>query len=301
MGLKLWPAIAWLGICVTPLFPFGVSSAANAEGSTPPVQACTSASPVDMSNGIPEVRGTATGEAQFWALLFYTPPLAAGSDVKIVFRMTGSGPITLRAKEANGTEVSPVSGPQLHAGSNWDRPGDEWGTIWVFPTPGCWQIHARRGETTAEMTIAVTPAAHASPQPIATAPPPPHGPCPQAGEPTVLRVARSNAFPQNPPRAFSSPLKQTSTSAKKVRKLYTAVCSSPPVPVGEVINCPMDVGVSYHLIFRRGTEKLLSVRVDASGCQMLHAKPGSTYRTTPTFWTRLGKVLNLAPARLHVP
>ena len=33
-------------------------------------------------------------------------------------------------------------GPDRHLGSNWNRPGAEWGTGFTFPVAGCWDLHA---------------------------------------------------------------------------------------------------------------------------------------------------------------
>ena len=106
---------------------------------------CRPASPIDNSSVGPEVQGTATN-AVFWALLFSTsgvPPLA-GTEVKIVWRMTGSGDFTIVALGPNGMKVPPSQGPSEHLGSNWNRPGDEWGTVFTFPVAGCWDLHATR-------------------------------------------------------------------------------------------------------------------------------------------------------------
>jgi len=95
-----------------------------------------------------EVFGTAVG-AQLWALGATTPDgdSAAldgviGGQKKIVFRMTSGVPNNFYAIGPDGSRVPPVWGPDAHAGSNWNRPGSEWGAGFVFTQPGCWQIHA---------------------------------------------------------------------------------------------------------------------------------------------------------------
>ena len=48
--------------------------------------------------------------------------------------------------ECQSTPLLPSSGPDPHpGGSNWQRPGDEWGTTFDFPQPGCWQLQVTRG------------------------------------------------------------------------------------------------------------------------------------------------------------
>ncbi|MDX6324409.1 MAG: hypothetical protein QOK15_763, partial [Nocardioidaceae bacterium] len=53
---------------------------------------------------------------------------------------------------------APVWGPEAHSGSNWARPGEEWGTGFVFPTTGCWDLHVRSGGTTGDVWVKVAPA-----------------------------------------------------------------------------------------------------------------------------------------------
>jgi hypothetical protein len=51
-------------------------------------------------------------------------------------------------------------GPDLHTGSDYTRPGDEWGAGYRFSEPGCWTLRARRGVASANVWLkveAVTP------------------------------------------------------------------------------------------------------------------------------------------------
>jgi hypothetical protein len=41
-----------------------------------------------------------------WALLFYHPPAVAGTQLKIVVRMTGSGPFHIKALGPDGPHAS---------------------------------------------------------------------------------------------------------------------------------------------------------------------------------------------------
>ena len=97
------------------------------------------------------------GDRSLWALLFLTndsSTMPAGRETKVVFRMTGSGELSIRAVGPTGQQLSPQWGPEGHGGSNWQRPGDEWGTGWVFPAPGCWTIRAARTDGgTAALTL----------------------------------------------------------------------------------------------------------------------------------------------------
>jgi hypothetical protein len=48
-----------------------------------------------------------------------------------------------------------VFGPEAHATSSYDRPGDEWGTGLRFGTRGCWHIHLARADTSADVWLDV--------------------------------------------------------------------------------------------------------------------------------------------------
>lgn len=93
----------------------------------------------------PEVQGVAS-HSELWALIQSTTgvPPKAKSLVKIVWRMTGNGTFSLVALNAQGQHILPDQGPEAHEGSNWNHPGDEWGSIFTFTTAGCWDLHASR-------------------------------------------------------------------------------------------------------------------------------------------------------------
>ena len=42
-----------------------------------------------------------------------------------------------------------------HGGSNWDRPGAEWGTGFVLPEPGCWDFSVSRGNASGNVWFLV--------------------------------------------------------------------------------------------------------------------------------------------------
>ncbi|HEY6540269.1 MAG TPA: hypothetical protein VIZ18_04995 [Ktedonobacteraceae bacterium] len=123
---------------------------------TPGLKSCQPASPIDNSPVGPEVQGTATN-AELWALIQSTsgiPPVAK-TEVKIVWRMTGYYQFTIVALGPAGAQVSPSQGPAPHGGSNWNRPGDEWGTVFTFPVAGCWDLHATRGSASGDVWLKV--------------------------------------------------------------------------------------------------------------------------------------------------
>jgi hypothetical protein len=119
---------------------------------------CHPQSPLTASSiGVGEqIQGTGHG-AQLWGLLMlaHLGPPRVGDQEKIVWRMTGSGPLTLTAVSPGGMRHRPVWGPEAHGGSNWNKPGQEWGAGYVFTSPGCWDLHADRGSAYADVWIRV--------------------------------------------------------------------------------------------------------------------------------------------------
>lgn len=112
---------------------------------------CNPPSPIDGGN---EVEGT-SANAELWALLFAPTPIHAGDAVKIVWRMTGSGAFHIGGTGPAGTAAPLTFGPDGPRGSSWTRPGEEWGTGFVFPTAGCWDMHAVRGTLTGDVWLPV--------------------------------------------------------------------------------------------------------------------------------------------------
>ncbi len=146
----------------------GSSSVAHAQTAPPTVTPlplgapnCQPPSPITPSGlGFPEVRGTITsGTGELWAL----PMDGAGTsvhaqeDVKIVWRMTGSGDFQIVAQGPDGARAPLLFGPDRHTSSNWQRPGDEWGTGFHFPVAGCWDLHATRDTLAGDVWLAVVP------------------------------------------------------------------------------------------------------------------------------------------------
>ncbi len=136
-----------------------------------------SACEVDLfSTGPPNADGEATtaADVEVWGLFYPTDPLPAAGDpividlvdvwgpgdteprhgTKIVWRATGHGEFSVEAHGPEGAVVRPFW-QQEHLGSMWNRPGDEWGTGWEFPEPGCWTFLLSRGDDTARISIEV--------------------------------------------------------------------------------------------------------------------------------------------------
>jgi hypothetical protein len=127
----------------------------------PPGQpGCAPPSPANADSG--EARGAArTGD--LWAAGFLAnlaePRAAAlrdvvGKKIKILWRMRGSGGVVLTATAPDDSSVLPAE-VSRHGWSTWNRPGDEWGSIFVLNQPGCWQIHAERADNEGDLWLLV--------------------------------------------------------------------------------------------------------------------------------------------------
>ena len=105
-------------------------------------------------NDFPEIQGTMDSQGEMWALLFFDTA-HVNEDEKIVWRITGEGnAFDVEAKSGKGTVIHPTW-TDYHGASNWERPGQEWGTSFNFPEPGCWTITVTRGETTGTISLDV--------------------------------------------------------------------------------------------------------------------------------------------------
>lgn len=150
---------ACLVIAVTVGFAANLNQAADQSSTrlvATPIDSCPL--PVVLADPFPEQQGISTN-AELWALFFpkHTLPVYSGEEIKIAWHMTGKGSLRMKAVHPDGTEVLPSWGPEPHDGSNWERPGDEWGTGFVFPKPGCWKVIASRDNASGELLIKVVP------------------------------------------------------------------------------------------------------------------------------------------------
>ena len=159
-----WRALAMAALLVMTA-AFCGSHATSARSATErmsaagPVASCQRPSPTDKAPGVggPEVIGHGTG-AHLWGLIQARFPLVAGPTVvKIVWRMTGRGPLKLAVSDSHGHRIPLVWGPDIHGASNYARPGQEWGAGYRFEQPGCYRLTARRTEGSAEVWLRVGP------------------------------------------------------------------------------------------------------------------------------------------------
>lgn len=82
-------------------------------------------------------------------------PVRRNEQIKIVWRITGSGNLKLSAVDPEGRVHAVQWGPDLHLSSTYRRPGQEWGAGYLFTQPGCWTLRAIRGEATADVWLNV--------------------------------------------------------------------------------------------------------------------------------------------------
>jgi hypothetical protein len=93
-----------------------------------------------------EIQGTVIGTAMAYGQLQVADPteLTVGESIKFVLRMTGAGSLSANLTSPDGTTRPLDWGPEPHAASNYDRPGDEWGMGFSFDAPGCWALNLNR-------------------------------------------------------------------------------------------------------------------------------------------------------------
>jgi hypothetical protein len=116
---------------------------------------CQSVSPIDPSAGV--LVGHAHG-GHFYAAI--PQSVSIDTETRVVVRVTGAGPLHISAIGPDQMTVAPsYIDPHIY-GSSFDGilPGDEWGTGWKLPMPGCWDLHAERTGTSGDIYFnAVTP------------------------------------------------------------------------------------------------------------------------------------------------
>jgi hypothetical protein len=157
--------------CVTALLLIGVGCSAHgrpAAGTSTSVprtsvttstrSACATPTRFGVGGAENEIHGVSS-DAQVWGLALgpgHVPP-RVGDELKIVWRMTGTGPLHVTFTAPTGYAQPLVFGPEAHSASSYHRPGDEWGTGFRFATPGCWHIHLGRDDTSADVWLNVLP------------------------------------------------------------------------------------------------------------------------------------------------
>jgi hypothetical protein len=151
MNNSILAAVALATLCLGA----GWTGQADRAPFVPPTQCQPAAVMSKSTTGMPEVQGKATN-ADVWALFFHPArPFTANQKVKIVWRMTGTGKFTVAAYSPSGRRVDPESGPDSHSSSTWTHDGDEWGTWFIFPASGCWDLHVSRAGSAGDVWVDV--------------------------------------------------------------------------------------------------------------------------------------------------
>jgi hypothetical protein len=110
--------------------------------------------PAPGSEGI---QGDASsGSLVAWVMADKSHGLPAGETLKIIWRVTGNGDARFSATGPGTATVGPTWGPVIHTGSTFEYPGEEWGTGFTFPAPGCWTVHVTRDDMTGSLSLPIT-------------------------------------------------------------------------------------------------------------------------------------------------
>jgi hypothetical protein len=138
-GKSMWVAVA-------------IASMASCGKARPQPATCKKESPIqaDMLSASSS-NGSATG------LLFPThaPPIRSGDELKIVWHITGRGPLSIQYFDPSGAERPLRFGPTEHLETNFAGPGDDWGAGFKFDAKGCWHVRLTRSGTSADAWLAV--------------------------------------------------------------------------------------------------------------------------------------------------
>jgi hypothetical protein len=98
----------------------------------------------------------AASHGQVWADAQGRVPPKVGDVLKIVWRLSGKGPLHVTFAGPDERQRPLDFGPDHHVfGSNLRAPGDEWGTGFAFDAPGCWTIRLVHSRVTATIRLKV--------------------------------------------------------------------------------------------------------------------------------------------------
>lgn len=112
-------------------------------------QRSTGQQPAEGAFAVPARQG------QAWALVLAPRPLRAGDSAKIVVRVTGSGRLRAWATGPGDLQVASSPPPSAHLSSTFRRPGDEFGTYFLFPSNGSWTVSLERSGLQAAFQLQV--------------------------------------------------------------------------------------------------------------------------------------------------
>lgn len=112
--------------------------------------------PAEIQGTIQSTTGR-DGELWAWLMPAHELPVRSGESTKIVWRLPfdGGGTPHFVTTSQDGAVATLDFGPEPHGGSSWARSGAEYGTGFMFPKPGCWDIHVSTGKTVGDVWIVV--------------------------------------------------------------------------------------------------------------------------------------------------
>lgn len=155
MGAGRW-LLAAAGLLAVPVFAFravdGDGCVADQFASGPPNEDARASSAADLEVWALFVQPASSATPGSPVVLTLSRTDTGGLGTKIVWRATGDGPFSVSAVGPGGRVETPYSQEQ-HSGSEWRRPGQEWGTGWEIPRAGCWTFTARRGDASAVISV----------------------------------------------------------------------------------------------------------------------------------------------------
>ncbi|MGD0594619.1 MAG: hypothetical protein ABSB54_13180 [Acidimicrobiales bacterium] len=118
------------------------------------------------------------------------------------------------------------------------------------------------------------------------------GICGEIGSVSGAVVDRVVAIPQNHP-TFSFPAVVSIPSAATAQHVARLLCSLPAFPPG-IYNCPVDLGISYNVVFAVGAASA-TVSVNPWGCETVNGDI-SPRAAAPRLWSDLGAAMGLKHA-----
>ncbi len=92
------------------------------------------------------------------------------------------------------------------------------------------------------------------------------------------------------------PFARVGSNAHTVQALYDAAFAQRIVPPGATFSCPYAPETSYHLIFQRQGQTVLTIDASTGGCQFMNIGDFSARFTTDGFWMRLAQALGVPEA-----
>lgn len=108
-----------------------------------------------------------------------------------------------------------------------------------------------------------------------------------------LVVLRSDAFPRNH-LTFSFPARVAVSDPVAVQAVARALLALPAMPMTK-IEAPLDLGISYRLIFATPTGPLPAITIAATGTQAVRGLGATRWLArSPGFWSTLGSAMGLA-------